>query len=721
MFNFDNADRLIGNTTQAPAVSFQEAGQSSPLGTIQYDRYGGGELKSSTSTGAVGSTGETYGYDGGDRLCWTAPASPTPTNACPGSAPSNSSTYSYDNSDNVTKLANGQTENFDPANQLCFTAPAGHTVPNCTTPSDGYATKYGYDNRGNRLSANPPQNPGTGAAQGNLASTYGYNQDNQMTSAVLPTHQGNQGEYHPISPTRAYDSRTDTNQPGPFTSSQHPAVNVTGGAIPTDGTVAAVALTLTVVGGTATGDATVWADGTTRPAVSNINWTSGQTISNSVVSAVSSAGKVDVQSDGTGTVQYVLDVAGWWSQPNGTAGGTFFPITPTRIIDTRTGPYGTPTSHIAANSATTFTTSVNTWAAQASLTLNVTVTNTSAPGSVAALPGGTSTSPPPSTSNINFTSGQTIAGLVVVKLDANKNFEIYNASSQPIDVIIDEFGYTDPGENAYGNDFTAITPFRQYNTCPSSCTPLNAGTTTTVAFNAYGTLPWNGITAVSINVTANGPTGNGGIRLSAGHTGTATFPATSNLNYTAGYTIANAAIVQLAPDGTLDVSVDGAATNVIIDVTGYYTAATATWTYTYGANGLRQTKTGPPCNTIYGVTTTYAYGADTNLLQESSPGCPFSSKYYYIYGPGGAPLEQLTDDPTATLYIHHDQLGSTRLLTNHNGDYAQGYIYDAYGNLAGSNPWALTPTSATPASTTTTKPASTTSEPATTTPPPHHS
>jgi hypothetical protein len=38
----------------------------------------------------------------------------------------------------------------------------------------------------------------------------------------------------------------------------------------------------------------------------------------------------------------------------------------------------------------------------------------------------------------------------------------------------------------------------------------------------------------------------------------------------------------------------------------------------------------------------------------------------YIYGPGGLPIEQVSSGGTVT-YLHHDQAGSTRLLTGLTG------------------------------------------------------
>jgi RHS repeat-associated protein len=54
----------------------------------------------------------------------------------------------------------------------------------------------------------------------------------------------------------------------------------------------------------------------------------------------------------------------------------------------------------------------------------------------------------------------------------------------------------------------------------------------------------------------------------------------------------------------------------------------------------------------------------------------------YLYGPDGLPVEQIANG-VATWY-HHDQLGSTRSLTNASGAVVATATYDAYGNLTAS-------------------------------------
>lgn len=63
----------------------------------------------------------------------------------------------------------------------------------------------------------------------------------------------------------------------------------------------------------------------------------------------------------------------------------------------------------------------------------------------------------------------------------------------------------------------------------------------------------------------------------------------------------------------------------------------------------------------------------------------------YIYGPGGLPVEQINNSTGTVQYLHHDQAGSTRLITSSTGTVEGAYTYDAYGNTTGHTGTATTP------------------------------
>ena len=101
-------------------------------------------------------------------------------------------------------------------------------------------------------------------------------------------------------------------------------------------------------------------------------------------------------------------------------------------------------------------------------------------------------------------------------------------------------------------------------------------------------------------------------------------------------------------------------------------------TYTYNGDGLRTSKT------VDGITTNYTWDTTGSLPLLLSDGTT-----QYIYGPGGAPVEQITG--STPIYYHQDQQGSTRLLTDQNGTAVGTSTYDPYGNTNASTGLIQTP------------------------------
>lgn len=102
-------------------------------------------------------------------------------------------------------------------------------------------------------------------------------------------------------------------------------------------------------------------------------------------------------------------------------------------------------------------------------------------------------------------------------------------------------------------------------------------------------------------------------------------------------------------------------------------------TYAYDGNGLRASQT--------------ISGTKANLAWDPSGGLPLllnDGTNSYIYGPGGLPIAQINGEEKIT-YLHHDQLGSTRLLTNSSGENKGSYTYSAYGAVSGQTGSATTP------------------------------
>jgi len=185
---------------------------------------------------------------------------------------------------------------------------------------------------------------------------------------------------------------------------------------------------------------------------------------------------------------------------------------------------------------------------------------------------------------------------------------------------------------------------------------------------------------------------------------------------------------QLATAGTDNYSYDKADNITELDGTSGYNydnanelTSSPTATYAYDQLGERtsQTPTGGSATTygydqagrltsytpLTGTATTFAYNGD-GLRTTKTTGTSTSSftwdqtqpipsllgdgQNYYIYGSDGVPIEQINQVGTPT-YLHQDQLGSTRLITNESGATAATFTYNPYGTLNASTGTATTP------------------------------
>jgi hypothetical protein len=195
--------------------------------------------------------------------------------------------------------------------------------------------------------------------------------------------------------------------------------------------VDAVVLNVTATAPTASGVLTVYPDGDSRPLASSLNWTAGTTIANHVVVPVGADGKVAFYNSSSGTVHLVADISGYYATRPG--GALFHPVTPTRLMDTRTS--GAVPAMGVQELDLSGTTAVPAEATGA--VLNVTVTEPGLGGFVTVYPHGTDR---PTASNINWTAGETIPNLVTVRL-ADRKVDFFNHSGGTVQFIADAAGY----------------------------------------------------------------------------------------------------------------------------------------------------------------------------------------------------------------------------------------------------------------------------------------
>ncbi|MFZ3467584.1 hypothetical protein ACODT3_39485 [Streptomyces sp. 4.24] len=369
-------------------------------------------------------------------------------------------------------------------------------------------------------------------------------------------------EFTPYAPTRLLDTRSGTGAAkGKVEAYSSTRLKVAGnGGIPAG--VTAVALNVTATNTTSGGHVSVFASGSTRPTASNINFEAGQTVPNLVIARVGEDGYVELYNGGWEPVDLIADVTGYFSRQE--AGG-YVPQVPSRVVDTRDGT-GTRPGQVAGQGS--FTVRVAEPGATA-VALNVTVTNPREAGHLTVHPAGQTA---PTTSNVNFTAGQTVANSVIVPVDKNGAITVRNGSWAPSDVVIDVVGTYSPTSAVAYVPFT--TPSRQIDTrtWPNGPWPVRG-----YIWAAYSTK----VEAWVLNTTVTNTQGGGFLSVAPDPNSmndyaqktavTPERPVPSTLNWTAGKTVANLVQVGIANDGLVDFWNQGwDRADLVIDSIGYY-------------------------------------------------------------------------------------------------------------------------------------------------------
>jgi len=122
----------------------------------------------------------------------------------------------------------------------------------------------------------------------------------------------------------------------------------------------------------------------------------------------------------------------------------------------------------------------------------------------------------------------------------------------------------------------------------------------------------------------------------------------------------------------------GAATTLSYDLANRLIGYGSNASYGYNGDGLRMSKT------LSSTTTQFVWDPAGSL-----PLLTKDSSTAYVYGPNGLALEQING--STALWIHHDRIGSTRMLTDSAGATQASLTYDAYGAITSSSGAASTP------------------------------
>lgn len=195
-------------------------------------------------------------------------------------------------------------------------------------------------------------------------------------------------------------------------------------------------MNVTATGPTSDGYFTVFPCGNPVPNASNLNYKSGASIANLVISKLGARGDLCIKT--SAATHLIVDVTGYFP-----AGSSYEALQPARLLDTRAGgatidslfsaaglrPSGTITElavtgrgGVPANAET--------------VVLNITATGPTADGFVSVYPCGITQ---PNASNLNFANGSDVANTVIVKPGTAGKVCIYNSGQTHL--IADVNGY----------------------------------------------------------------------------------------------------------------------------------------------------------------------------------------------------------------------------------------------------------------------------------------
>ena len=335
------------------------------------------------------------------------------------------------------------------------------------------------------------------------------------------------------------------------------------GSIPSDVTAVAVNLTAT----NTTGGGYVVAGGVgTYASTSNLNYGTGQTVANSAIVPVNSDGTIELVNEGSSgdTIDLIADISGYFTQGSGNG---YTPVTLKRILDTRNGT-GASKAKVAAGGhvSIAITGADSIPSGVKAVAVHVTETDATGGGFIAAEADGAGT---PTTSSLNFSSGQTISNTVIVPVASDGRIELYNgAASGSVDLVADVSGYFSASST---EEYVPLTGFRAFDSRDEG--ELNPGGVDALSLgdwpyqDAENLIP-SGATVIT-NITITGTQAPGYLTVYPYQTAA---PGVSDLNFLKGQTVANLGL--LATTGaqqTVDVANHSSGYDeLILDVNGYF-------------------------------------------------------------------------------------------------------------------------------------------------------
>ena len=249
------------------------------------------------------------------------------------------------------------------------------------------------------------------------------------------------------------------------------------------------------------------------------------------------------------------------------AAGRFHPLTPARILDTRTtftplransdqqvpvtGVGGVPASGVSA------------------VVLNATVADPAAKGHLQLYP--TSSKPTNPTSNVNWRPGRTAANAVTVKVGTGNTVGMM-VDTGSVNVALDVVGWYGDATDRTGDYYHPSTPSRILDTRTAGNGPaVNSSADRTLVVAGHGGVPASGASSVVMTLTATQASTSSYVQVYP--TGNKPARPTSNTDIVPGQTVAALVTVPIGTNGSVQLHVNQGSVHLIADVLGYYTTS----------------------------------------------------------------------------------------------------------------------------------------------------
>ena len=404
--------------------------------------------------------------------------------------------------------------------------------------------------------------PGSYTLTGTLTDSFG--RTNTFTHTVIVG-----AAYVPVTPKRILDTRSGLGarrgRSGPQGVIRLKIAGANG--LPATG-VSSVVLNVTDADATSSSWVSVYPDGSARATTSNLNFTAGQVNPNLVTVSVGADGYVDLYNN-IGDVDLIADVQGYYTTRSGESASQSYYVPdsagPQRVIAG-----ANHTGQRIASGVSTFTLPATGVPAHVTAAvLSISQSGSSSTGWLSAFPG---TGATPTSSDLDFTAGQTTSGMVIVPITSSRKFRIINHGSSLL-LTVDLQGYY---TTSSGAAFVPVAPTRildtRNGTGERKAAPIGPGGTVGLNANTLNGTPIQA-TALLYNLTGIAPTT--ATWLSAIEDGPT--PNTTNLHLTSGQV---RPVLVIGPtwrnEGSSLTGIYNSAgkVNIAVDLEGYFTITT---------------------------------------------------------------------------------------------------------------------------------------------------